>query len=58
MLSRWVGLLCFRRQAYAQTAGVKSYNIPAGRLANVLNQFAEQSGTSIAMDAQPKAYIA
>lgn len=47
------------QQAYAQTAGVKSYNIPAGRLANVLNQFAEQSGTSIAMDAQqPKAYIA
>ncbi|MFI7864070.1 hypothetical protein ACFMJM_23870, partial [Acinetobacter baumannii] len=40
------------QQAYAQTAGVKSYNIPAGRLANVLNQFAEQSGTSIAMDAQ------
>ncbi|WP_319641437.1 TonB-dependent receptor domain-containing protein [Acinetobacter baumannii] len=40
------------QQAYAQTAGVKSYNIPAGRLANVLNQFAEQSGTSVAMDAQ------
>lgn len=40
------------QQAYAETAGVKSYNIPAGRLANVLNQFAEQSGTSIAMDAQ------
>ncbi|KCX53469.1 outer membrane receptor, mostly Fe transport domain protein, partial [Acinetobacter baumannii 496487] len=43
------------QQAYAQTAGVKSYNIPAGRLANVLNQFAEQSGTSIAMDAQQRA---
>ncbi|MFH4312346.1 STN domain-containing protein, partial [Acinetobacter baumannii] len=40
------------QQVYAETAGVKSYNIPAGRLANVLNQFAEQSGTSIAMDAQ------
>nr|WP_247791275.1 hypothetical protein [Acinetobacter baumannii] len=38
------------QQAYAETARVKSYNIPAGRLANVLNQFAEQSGTSIAMD--------
>ncbi|WP_322113722.1 STN domain-containing protein, partial [Acinetobacter baumannii] len=47
------GLVVFpMQQAYAETAGVKSYNIPAGRLANVLNQFAEQSGTSIAMDAQ------
>ncbi len=53
MLCRWVGLLrCLCNKAYAETAGVKSYNIPAGRLANVLNQFAEQSGTSIAMDAQ------
>lgn len=38
--------------AYAATTNAKSYNISAGTLANVLNQFAEQSGTSIAIDAQ------
>lgn len=40
------------QQAYAETVGIKTYDIPAGTLANVLNQFAEQSGTSIAIDAQ------
>jgi hemoglobin/transferrin/lactoferrin receptor protein len=40
------------QSAYAETVGTKAYNIPAGTLANVLNQFAEQSGTSIAIDAQ------
>ncbi|MEO3357979.1 TonB-dependent receptor [Acinetobacter haemolyticus] len=37
---------------YAATTNAKSYNISVGTLANVLNQFAEQSGTSIAIDAQ------
>ena len=46
------GLTVPVQQAYAETVAVKSYNIPAGTLANVLNQFAEQSGTSIAIDAQ------
>lgn len=40
------------QHAYAETADIKTYDIPAGSLANVLNQFAEQSGTSIAIDAQ------
>lgn len=40
------------QHTYAETADIKTYDIPAGSLANVLNQFAEQSGTSIAIDAQ------
>jgi len=40
------------QHAYAETVDIKTYDIPAGSLANVLNQFAEQSGTSIAIDAQ------
>lgn len=40
------------QHAHAETVDIKTYDIPAGTLANVLNQFAEQSGTSIAIDAQ------
>lgn len=40
------------QHTYAETVGIKTYDIPAGSLANVLNQFAEQSSTSIAIDAQ------
>lgn len=46
------GLTLPLQQASAETVGIISYDIPAGTLANVLNQFAEQSGTSIAIDAQ------
>lgn len=47
------------QQAYAQTAGVKSYNIPAGRLANVLNQFANNRVLQLQwMLSNSKAYIA
>ncbi|MFW1953131.1 TonB-dependent receptor domain-containing protein [Acinetobacter beijerinckii] len=46
------GLTLPLQQAYAETVGIKTYDIPAGTLANVLNQFAEQSGTAIAIDAQ------
>lgn len=46
------GLTLPLQQASAETVGIKSYDIPAGTLANVLNKFAEQFGTSIAIDAQ------
>ncbi|MEG0482889.1 MAG: STN domain-containing protein, partial [Acinetobacter sp.] len=46
------GLTLPLQQASAETVGIISYDIPAGTLANVLNQFAEQSDTSIAIDAQ------
>ncbi|MCH7336376.1 TonB-dependent receptor [Acinetobacter sp. NIPH 2699] len=46
------GLTLPLQHAYAETLTVKSYNISSATLANVLNQFAEQSGTSIAIDAQ------
>ncbi|WP_353171433.1 TonB-dependent receptor [Acinetobacter rudis] len=39
------------QQSYAQTLQARSYNIPAGSLATVLNTFAQQSDTTIAIDA-------
>lgn len=39
------------QKAHAEAVAVKSYNISKGTLANVLNQFAAQSNTSIAIDA-------
>ena len=39
------------QSTYALSTETQSYHIPAGSLASVLNTFAEQAGTSIAIDA-------
>lgn len=40
------------QHVHAQSAAVRAYQIPAGSLATVLNQFAAQSGTSVVIDAK------
>jgi len=46
-----VATLGMTQQSYAQTSQAHSYNITSGSLASVLNRFAEQVGTTIAIDA-------
>ncbi len=46
-----IGAMGLAQSVSAQTLESRSYHIPAGSLASVLNTFAEQAGTTIAIDA-------
>lgn len=45
-----IGAMGLAQSVSAQTLESRSYHIPAGSLASVLNTFAEQAGTTIAID--------